>query len=56
MGGQPVYIIMAQNYHIDDQGIDSEPKFYLPAGVTLPFDTHRFERLKAFLFDHFGGS
>ena len=44
---------MAQRYHTDDRGSDTEPKFYLPTGVTPPFDTSRFERLWASLFNHY---
>ncbi len=44
---------MAQGYHADDRGSDTEPKFHLPAGGTPPFATSRLERLWASLFDHY---
>ncbi len=47
---------MAQRYHADDQGSDTEPEFYLPVGITPPFDTSRFECLWASLFNHYVGS
>lgn len=43
---------MARRYHADDRGSNTEPKFYLPAGVTPPFDTSRFERFWVSLFDY----
>ncbi len=43
---------MAQRYRADERGSDAEPKFHLPAGGTPPFDTSRFKRLWASLFNH----
>lgn len=42
---------MAQRYRVDDQGSDTEPRFYLPAGNTPPFYASHFERLWALLFN-----
>ncbi len=42
---------MAQRDHADDRDSDTEPKLYLPAGITPSFDTSRFERLWASLFN-----
>ncbi len=44
---------MAQRYRADNRGSDTESEFYLPAGVTPPFDTSRFERLWASLFNRY---
>ena len=51
MRARPVYINMAQRDHADDRGSDTELEFYLPAVITPPADTSRFERLWALLFD-----
>ncbi len=47
---------MAQRYHVDDRDSDTEPKLSLPAGVTPPFDTSRFERFWASLFNQYSES
>ncbi len=43
---------MPQRTHPDERDRATESKFYLPAGVTPPFDASRFERLWAALFKH----
>jgi hypothetical protein len=42
---------MTQINPADDRERATEPKFYLPAGVTPPFDASWFERIRATLFD-----
>jgi len=36
----------------DDRDSATEAKFYLPGGISPSFDTSRFERLWATLFEH----
>jgi len=43
---------MALRNHADDQDRGTESKFYLPVGVTPPFDASRFKRVWARLFNH----
>jgi hypothetical protein len=43
---------MAQRNRADHQRRATEAKFYLPGGVTPPFDASRLERLWATLFSH----
>jgi hypothetical protein len=43
---------MAQRNHVDDRDSGTESKFYLPVGVTPPFDASRFKRVWATLFNH----
>ena len=45
-----LFVHMAQRNHSEDRDRATEPKFYLPAGVTLPLDASRFERFWATLF------
>ncbi len=42
---------MVRVHRLDEQDSDTELKFYLPAGVSTPFDSSRFERLWESLFD-----
>lgn len=44
---------MTRRYRADDRGSDTDAKFSVPTGVTPPFDTGRFERFRASLFEHY---
>lgn len=44
---------MAHGYQPDGRSSDTDPNVFLPAGVAPPFDTGRFERLRASLFDQY---
>jgi hypothetical protein len=43
---------MAPKDHADDRDGGTEPKFYLPAGITPSSETSWFESIRATLFDH----
>lgn len=43
---------MVQRIHADDRDSATRTKFYVPAGVTPPFDASPFERLWGTLFAH----
>lgn len=43
---------MAQKTHDDGRNRATDPKFYLTAGLTPPFNESRIERLWAALFNH----
>jgi hypothetical protein len=43
---------MSQRTHADDRVSATEPRFYLPAGVTPSVEASKFKRLWATLFDH----
>ena len=44
---------MSQRNRADDQGSDTDPKFYLPAVDVPPFYADRLERLWASLFKQY---
>jgi len=43
---------MVQRNQADDRASATEPKFYLPAGVSPSFEASRFECIWAALFNH----
>ncbi|WP_162562474.1 hypothetical protein [Salinigranum rubrum] len=43
---------MTARTRADDRDRATEPELYLPAGITSPVETSRFERLWGRLFDH----
>lgn len=43
---------MAQQNHADDRDRAVEAKFYLPVGITPPFEANQVERIWARLFNH----
>ncbi|MFC6723823.1 hypothetical protein ACFQE1_05420 [Halobium palmae] len=46
---------MLRRNHVDGRSSATESKFFLPAVVAPPLDGSRLERLRATLFDQFGG-
>lgn len=52
MRSRVVFVCMAHRTHADNRARTIESKFYLPVGMTPPFEAYWVERIWARLFNH----